>query len=55
MGRTVHKAFNLRQRGDYPEYQEIEPDQVGPLLEQADSFVRAIRQYLEKHIFIEEG
>ncbi|MBU4582985.1 MAG: HEPN domain-containing protein [Proteobacteria bacterium] len=55
MGRTVHKAFDLRQRGDYREYQEIEPDQVGPLLEQADAFVRAVRQYLEKHIFIEEG
>jgi uncharacterized protein (UPF0332 family) len=55
MGRTVHKAFDLRQRGDYREYQEIEPDQVGPLLEQADAFVRAVRQYLEKHIFIKEG
>ena len=33
----------------------MEPDQVGPLLEQADAFVRAVRQYLEKHLFIEEG
>ena len=24
-------------------------------LEQGDAFVRAVRQYLEKHIFIEEG
>ena len=55
MGRTVHKALDLRQRGDYREYQEIASDQVGPLLEQADAFVRAVRQYLEKHIFIEEG
>jgi len=55
MGRTVHKAFDLRQRGDYREYQEIEPGQVGPLLEQADAFIRNVRQYLEKHIFIEEG
>jgi uncharacterized protein (UPF0332 family) len=55
MGRTIHKAFDLRQRGDYREYHQIEPDQVGPLLEQADAFVRAVHQYLEKHIFIAEG
>jgi hypothetical protein len=51
MGRTVHKAFDLRQEGDYREYQELEPNHIGQLLEQADAFVCAVRQYLEKYIF----
>ncbi|MDO9109035.1 MAG: HEPN domain-containing protein [Desulfatirhabdiaceae bacterium] len=47
MGRSLNKAFELRQRGDYREYFELKKDQVQPLLDEAAQFVAAVQKYLE--------
>ena len=47
MGRSLNKAFELRQRGDYREYFELQKDQVAPLLDEAAQFVAAVQEYLE--------
>lgn len=54
LGRVVHKAFDLRQRGNYREYQDMAPDEVSQLVDQADFFVRTIRDYLARHVFTEQ-
>lgn len=50
LGRSLNKAFELRQRGDYREYFELTNDQVEPLLAEAASFVSAVRTYLEENV-----
>ena len=42
LGRSLNKAFELRQRGDYREYFELTKDQVEPLLDEATQFVTAV-------------
>lgn len=48
MGRSLNKAFELRQRGDYREYFELSRDQVEPILTEAKHFIDSIRAYLDK-------
>jgi len=48
LGRSLNKAFELRQRGDYREYFELTKDQVEPLLDEATQFVAAVRSYLNE-------
>jgi len=50
MGRSLNKAFELRQRGDYREYFELTKDQVEPLLDNATQFVASVRTYLNEKI-----
>jgi len=50
MGRSLNKAFELRQRGDYREYFELTKDQVEPLLDEAAQFVAAVRKYLDEKV-----
>jgi len=54
MGRSLNKAFELRQRGDYREYFELTKDQVEPLHNEAAQFVAAIRKYLDEKVGIKE-
>jgi uncharacterized protein len=49
MGRSINKAFELRQRGDYIEYFELTRDQVEPLLEEGGQFLLSIKTYLEEN------
>jgi uncharacterized protein (UPF0332 family) len=49
MGRSINKAFELRQRGDYREYFELSRDQVEPLLEEGGQFLLSIKTYLEEN------
>jgi uncharacterized protein len=49
MGRSINKAFELRQRGDYREYFELTRDQVEPLLEEGGQFLLSIKTYLEEN------
>ena len=51
LGRTVNRAFELRQRGDYREYTELTSKQVTPFIKKAQSFVKTIREFLEKKYF----
>ena len=50
MGRSLNKAFELRQRGDYREYFELNKDQVEPLLDEAAQFVADVRKYLDLRV-----
>lgn len=51
LGRTVIKAFELRQRVDYREYVELTSDQVTPLIRNAQEFVKIVREFIEKKYF----
>ncbi|MDW8290333.1 MAG: HEPN domain-containing protein [Armatimonadota bacterium] len=46
MSRWLHRAFELRQMGDYHETAELEEEQVQLLLQQAEQFIRLADEYL---------
>jgi len=48
LGRSLNKAFELRQRGDYREYIEMTHEQVVPFISEARSFIAAVRDHLDK-------
>ncbi len=47
IGRSINKAFELRQRGDYREYIELTSVQVEPLINEAEVFIKTVKDYLE--------
>jgi uncharacterized protein (UPF0332 family) len=51
LGRVINKAFDLRQRGDYREYEELSYELVRPFVDQSRTFVQALKDYLEKGAF----
>jgi len=51
MGRGINKAFDLRQRGDYREYEEMSYELVRPFVDQSRIFVQGVKDYLEKGAF----
>ena len=51
LGRSINKAFELRQSGDYREYVELTYEQVEPFIEKAKVFVQEVKSYLEKNVF----
>jgi uncharacterized protein (UPF0332 family) len=51
LGRSINKAFELRQEGDYREYVELTYEQVKPFIEEARVFVQKVKDYLEKTVF----
>jgi uncharacterized protein (UPF0332 family) len=55
LGRSLNKAFELRQRGDYREYFELKKEQVEPLLKDAFEFVDAVRNYLANNAGLTQG
>jgi len=55
MGRSLNKAFELRQRGDYREYFELSREQVEPLIDEAEQFVASIRKYLDENTGLQES
>lgn len=50
MGRSLNKAFELRQRSDYREYFELTKEQVESLMEESEQFVASVRKYLDAHV-----
>ena len=50
LGRSINKAFELRQRGDYREYVELTYEQVEPFIEEARVFVQKVKDYLERNM-----
>jgi uncharacterized protein len=54
MGRSLNRAFELRQRGDYREYFELTKDQVEPLLDEAAKFIGSVRNYLNEKVGLEQ-
>ena len=55
MGRIINKAFDLRQRGDYREYEEMSHELVRPFVEQSRTFVQGVKDYLEKGAFAQKS
>lgn len=51
LGRSINKAFELRQEGDYREYVELSYEQVEPFIEKAKVFLKKVKDYLEKKDF----
>ncbi|RNC69619.1 MAG: HEPN domain-containing protein [Desulfuromonadales bacterium] len=51
LGRSVNKAFELRQRGDYREYAELTRGQVEPFIGETEEFLTGIQCYLDEHVF----
>ncbi len=48
LGRSLNKAFELRQRGDYREYIELTHEQVAPFIDEAGTFISAVKKHLFK-------
>lgn len=46
MSRWLHRAFELRQMGDYHETAEVEEEQVRWLLQEAEQFVPRAEEFL---------
>ena len=47
LGRTINTAFELRQRGDYREYVELEYEDVEPFIVSAETFIKTVKDYLD--------
>jgi len=50
LGRSLNRAFEMRQRSDYREYADLNPEDVDLLLEEGVQLVAEVRKYLENHI-----
>lgn len=48
-GRSLNKAFELRQRGDYREFMNLSSEQVKPFIEKAENFIKTVKEYLIRH------
>ncbi|MCL4456238.1 MAG: HEPN domain-containing protein [Nitrospirae bacterium] len=46
MSKVLHRAFELRQKGDYMEQAEVTKKDVDEILPEATSFVNKIKEYL---------
>ena len=48
MSKTLHRSFELRQRGDYMERVEVAKSDVDEILSEAKEFVRRVKTHLLK-------
>jgi len=48
MSKAIHRAFELRQLGDYREFISLDREQAEGLLRLAESFVREVEKYFQK-------
>lgn len=48
MSKTLHRAFELRQRGDYMEQSEVTRKDIDEMLPEAMDFVKTVKEYLQK-------
>ncbi|MBI4847070.1 MAG: HEPN domain-containing protein [Nitrospirae bacterium] len=46
IGRSINKAFELRQRGDYREYIDLSYEQVEPFIKEAEVFIETVKNHL---------
>jgi uncharacterized protein (UPF0332 family) len=44
--RALHKAFDLRQMGDYRELIDLNQEQAEEILQSAEHFIQAVTEYL---------
>jgi uncharacterized protein (UPF0332 family) len=55
LGRSVNKAFELRQSSDYRDYTELSYEQVEPFIEKSKLFLQSVKNYLEDNLFSKGG
>jgi len=48
IGRSVNKAFDIRQRGDYREQISLNSTQVEPFIDWADKLIESVRDFLKR-------
>jgi len=48
IGRSINRAFELRQQGDYRENVELTREQVTPLIEAATNFLEMVKAYMSE-------
>ena len=48
IGRSINRAFELRQQGDYRENVELTREQVTPLIEAATTFLEMVKAYMSE-------
>jgi uncharacterized protein (UPF0332 family) len=46
MSKAIHRAFDLRQMGDYRELFELDREQANAVLRTADQFIEAVEKHL---------
>lgn len=51
IGKSINKAFELRQRGDYREYSNLTYQQVEPFIGETENFLKTVKEFLEKNYF----
>ncbi len=51
LSKALHKAFELRQEADYSILVELEIEDVTEIMNQAQSFVKQIRNYIVEYLF----
>ncbi|MBK6609061.1 MAG: HEPN domain-containing protein [Leptospiraceae bacterium] len=49
--KALHKAFELRQEADYSILVELEVDEVTEIINQAQNFVKQVRDYIMEYLF----
>ncbi len=52
IGRSINKAFELRQRGDYRENIDLSYEQVEPFITEAEIFIRTVKNYLQQNLWL---
>lgn len=51
LSKALHKAFELRQEADYSILVELEIEDVTEIMNQAQSFVKQVRNYIVEYLF----
>jgi uncharacterized protein (UPF0332 family) len=51
IGRSLNKAFDLRQRGDYRENIDLTYEQVEPFISEAENFIQTVKAHLERALW----
>ena len=51
LGRSINKAYELRQESDYREYAELGYEEVEFFIEQAKTFLKTVKEFLERDYF----
>lgn len=51
-GRSINKAFDLRQRGDYRENSDLSYEQVEPFIREAETFIKTVKAHLQQTLWV---
>jgi len=52
LSRSLHMAFERRQQADYGEFVQLDEAAVTRVIQEADTFIRSVRAYMEAQSFM---